>query len=371
MSSADTVPRYRAEDYTVGWLCALPLPELKAAKEMLDCQHARPLNIDENDSNWYEFGDIGQHKVVLASLNAFSPGTLSAQRLIQPLRQTFPNMVFHLFVGIGGGIPRRSATEDALGKRSRPKNALQDIHLGDVVVGWPEKTGAQAVINYDFYRSRGSEQGPELLSGLDKPDPRLVKALTPMISDREERTTNFHNHLRKLTDLEMFAYPGLEKDVLYESECAHSTDTDWVLDLGCRDCDAEMIVNRAERKWPEPQFHFGTILSGNRIVEDSRERDRLSDMYPGALCLEMEAAGVVDDTHCLVIRGISDYADSHRKSLGWHNYAAASAAAFAKEILYTLRPATTKTMKSQDRGTFGCWIAQAVRTPSADYPITR
>lgn len=80
-------------------------------------------------------------------------------------------MLFHLFVGVGGGIPRRSATEDALGKRSRPKNALEDIHLGDVVVGWPEKTGIQAVIHYDFYRAQGSEKGPELLSVLDKPDP--------------------------------------------------------------------------------------------------------------------------------------------------------------------------------------------------------
>jgi len=39
-------------------------------------------------------------------------------------------------------------------------------------------------------------------------------------------------------------------------------------------------------------------------------------------------------TGCLVIRGISDYADSHkREDHAWHGYAAAAAAAFAKEFI--------------------------------------
>lgn len=51
----------------------------------------------------------------------------------------------------------------------------------------------------------------------------------------------------------------------------------------------------------------------------------------------MEAAGVIEDTHCLVIRGIADYADSH-KYWSWHNYAAATAAALAREVLCKIRP---------------------------------
>ena|SRR5256885_15501310 len=50
------------------------------------------------------------------------------------------------------------------------------------------------------------------------------------------------------------------------------------------------------------------------------------------MCVEMEAAGLMDSFPCLVIRGICDYADSH-KNKKWQPYAAATAAAYMKEIL--------------------------------------
>jgi len=40
----------------------------------------------------------------------------------------------------------------------------------------------------------------------------------------------------------------------------------------------------------------------------------------------------MNDFPCIVIRGICDYADSH-KNKDWQEYAAAVAAAFAKEVL--------------------------------------
>ncbi len=50
------------------------------------------------------------------------------------------------------------------------------------------------------------------------------------------------------------------------------------------------------------------------------------------LCFETEATGFLDTDQCLIIREVCDYADSHRSKL-WHGYAAAAAAAYAKEIL--------------------------------------
>ena len=50
------------------------------------------------------------------------------------------------------------------------------------------------------------------------------------------------------------------------------------------------------------------------------------------MCFEMEAAGLMNTFPCLVIRGICDYADSH-KNKRWQGYAAATAAAYAKELL--------------------------------------
>ena len=52
----------------------------------------------------------------------------------------------------------------------------------------------------------------------------------------------------------------------------------------------------------------------------------------------MEAAGLMNSFQCLVIRGICDYADSH-KNKRWQPYAAAAAAACAKEVLSVIPPA--------------------------------
>jgi nucleoside phosphorylase len=52
----------------------------------------------------------------------------------------------------------------------------------------------------------------------------------------------------------------------------------------------------------------------------------------GMLCFEMEAAGLMNHFKCLVIRGICNYSDSH-KNKKWQRYAAASTAAYAKELL--------------------------------------
>jgi nucleoside phosphorylase len=50
------------------------------------------------------------------------------------------------------------------------------------------------------------------------------------------------------------------------------------------------------------------------------------------MCFEMEAAGLMDRCSCLVIRGICDYCDTHKNDR-WQGYAAATAAAYAKELL--------------------------------------
>lgn len=43
----------------------------------------------------------------------------------------------------------------------------------------------------------------------------------------------------------------------------------------------------------------------------------------------------MDSFPCLVIRGICDYADSHKNKI-WQPYAAAVAAAYAKELLLVI-----------------------------------
>lgn len=67
------------------------------------------------------------------------------------------------------------------------------------------------------------------------------------------------------------------------------------------------------------------------IIEDAATRDNLAQEF-GAVCFETEAEGVLYDFQCLVIRGISDYCDSHKDNQ-WHRYAAAAAAAYGRALL--------------------------------------
>jgi hypothetical protein len=72
-------------------------------------------------------------------------------------------------------------------------------------------------------------------------------------------------------------------------------------------------------------------------------RDKLAAEM-GVLCFQMEAAGLVDQFPCLVIRGICDYSDSH-KTKEWQGYAAITAAAYAKDFLCHIPPQKVKAEK--------------------------
>ena len=319
-----TRKRLRPEDYTVGWLCALAWTEQVAAIKMLDEQH-QELPKPTRDFNTYTYGSIGSHNIVIACLPLSHPGTTSATRMADLLPMSFPNLKLYLFVGVGGGIPRNPPDPDA----------SRDIHLGDVVVGVGETPGIAGVVQYDFIRDQG-EGAREQLGRLDKPNPELLTALGKLFSNYEMGDSNPHVHLAKLTGLRSdFSRPPPGGDKLYRSTYKHILDSP-----NCYNCSADELVVRNERQ-PEaetaiPVFHQGQILSGNSVIKYASRRDELSREYPHARCFEMEAAGVVDQTHCLVIRGISDYADSH-KNQQWQPYAAGTAAAFARELLLTVQ----------------------------------
>lgn len=66
-------------------------------------------------------------------------------------------------------------------------------------------------------------------------------------------------------------------------------------------------------------------------MKDAKTRDLIAQELD-ILCFEMEAAGLMDQLPCLVIRGICDYCDSH-KSEQWQGYASITAAAYAKGLL--------------------------------------
>jgi nucleoside phosphorylase len=124
----------------------------------------------------------------------------------------------------------------------------------------------------------------------------------------------------------MFKYQGLEHDQLFEADYDHVSSG-----KGCEHCDKARLSARRPRDTNDPVIHYGLIGSANQIMRHGAIREKLRQ-EKGILCFEMEAAGLMDTFPCLVIRGICDYSDTH-KNKRWQPYAAATAAAYAKELL--------------------------------------
>jgi nucleoside phosphorylase len=124
-----------------------------------------------------------------------------------------------------------------------------------------------------------------------------------------------------------FIHQRFENDRLFKSNHDHAGGST------CANCDISWEVERNQRDTTEPEIHYGVIASGNTLIKDSGTRDKIADAVgEQCVCCEMEAAGLMNHFPCLVIRGICDYADSHKNDR-WQRYAAATASAYAKELL--------------------------------------
>jgi nucleoside phosphorylase len=305
--------RLTHNDYTVACICPMGV-ELAPVEAMLDEMHqSLPTSRDQNS---YTLGRIGAHNVVIAVMPEI--GNNSAAIVATQLLNDFRSIRFGLLVGIGGGIP--SDDED-------------DIRLGDVVVSKPTATFGGVV---QFDRGKIYSNGQFERTGTLKKPPAVLMANVHKLEAQHRRVGNkISEYLSEMLERfpnmeEEYVYLGIEHDQLFEASYHHKDRKT------CRQCDRSKVVERALRKNTTPRIHYGTIGSSNEVVEDSETRDKLREDL-GILCVEMEAAGLMDEFSCLVIRGICDYADSH-KIKTWQPYAAATAAAYAKELL-TIIPA--------------------------------
>ncbi|EHK43858.1 hypothetical protein TRIATDRAFT_222602 [Trichoderma atroviride IMI 206040] len=298
-------------DYTIGWVCALP-KEQTAAFYMLDDPH-EDLPNPLNDHNAYVLGRIGKHNVVIACLPMGRIGNNNSATVAARMITTFPNVKVGLMVGIGGGIP-------------------PDVRLGDVVVSCP-KNGDPGVIQWDMGKA---EKGGEFkrTGRLNDPPTALLTALSKFETNPAGSRAKIVDYLEDLKHKKGVptGYIKSDKlvDVLYKSKYSHENVVD-----DCRLCDPRMILKRQPRR-EDLVVHYGLIASGNQVIKDAILRNKLKkDFKNNVLCIEMEAAGLMNDFPCIVIRGICDYADSHKNKV-WQEYAAATAAAYAKALLSVL-----------------------------------
>lgn len=309
-SSRKTKTRLPPLDYAVSWITALPV-EYAAAKTLLDEEHEALTRIN-SDPNLYTLGRIGPHNIVITCLPAGSIGYDVAAKVAANLSTRFPSARIRLMVGIGGGVPDNI-----------------DIRLGDVVISHPED-GNPGVVQYDFGKAEAGGKYRRTRH-LDKPPPLLLHALNEVRSNHLLGTSTFKDHLATLEKNPTFARITAGPDRLFKSTYNHTGG------LSCADCDEQELVKRDPRSPQRTvEFYYGTIASGNTVMRDVAHRNQIcQDLDCGILCFEMEAAGLMNNFPCLVIRGIYNYADSHRNKK-WQSHAAATSAAYAKEILMVI-----------------------------------
>ncbi|KAJ4857550.1 phosphorylase superfamily domain-containing protein [Trichoderma breve] len=301
--------RHTHNDYTIGWVCALP-NEQTAAILMLDDRH-EDLPNPTGDHNTYMLGSIGKHNVVIAGLPLGRVGNNTAATVATRMVSSFPNIRVGLMVGVGGGIPHKT-------------------RLGDVVISCPNGT-EPGVVQWDMGKTEA--------------------ALTRFKADHITTRKNMLKYLKKLEkdpDVpESYKKSDSLQDLLFHPSYGHvEADESCLSDEDeddCRRCDKSKLVRRSKRE--SGLIHCGLIASGNQVIKDANLRDSLSKQFKNEiLCIEMEAAGLMNDFPCVVIRGIADYSDSH-KNEKWQDYAAATAAACAKALLMVV--ATSEVDKLQ------------------------
>jgi nucleoside phosphorylase len=279
------------DDYTVGWICALS-KEQTAATVMLDNVHPdlpKPLY----DQNTYTLGCIGKHNVVIACLPKGQYATIPAAKVATWMMGTFPSIRLGLVVGIGGGIP-------------------PIVRLGDVVVSTPTAE-YPGVVQWDMGKAEAGGHFRRTGS-LNNPPTALLTALTKLETQHDMHGTKIPQYLDDVRE----RFPQLASKYTASKLLQDPSN------------------NLGEHK--NMQVHYGLIASGNQVIKDEQLRDRLNkDLGGNVLCVEMEAAGLMNDFPCVVIRGICDYADS-KKNKDWQEYAALVAAAYAKELLGYVLP---------------------------------
>ncbi|KAN0077851.1 hypothetical protein V8E54_006155 [Elaphomyces granulatus] len=217
------------EDYTVGWVCALPL-EMTAARAMLDETHSN-LSQPATDHNAYTLGKINGHNVVITCLPSGVYGT----------SRGFEDE-FHL--------PKDPVRIDGNGV---------DIRLGDVVVSMPIGKHS-GVVQYD--------RGKVRFGTLN----RLSRVLLTSITRLQMRGKS-HSIARILSEIHdtktIFTCPGQEQDQLFYPTYDHMESEDT-----CTKCDKQQLVLREQRTSEEPEIHCGDKALAYFFCESSSDDRR-------------------------------------------------------------------------------------------------
>ncbi|KAK1994918.1 pfs domain-containing protein [Colletotrichum falcatum] len=341
---------YSRYSITVAVVCALPL-EADAVCALFDDHWDEDLGADlvgSGDTNSYSMGRIGRHNVVVIHMAGI--GKSYAATAAAYCKASFPDIALALLVGICGGVPGAA------------EKGVADVVLGDVVI-------SEGVVPFDFGRQYPDmfQRKVGVMDTLGRPPPVIRAKLSKLRTRRDRKLLNekMSQYLDILADEfgDEIRYPGTHEDKLFEGSYQHkhrrsvgclvcNDDRDKGLvceearTSSCRElrCDDARLVPRERLRAAaassssssgepavRPVVHFGLVASGDQVMKSGEHRDRIA-AREAVVAFEMEAAGAWEHFPCVVIKGVCDYADSHKQK-EWQNYAAATAAACMKAFL--------------------------------------
>ncbi|KAH7255299.1 nucleoside phosphorylase domain-containing protein [Fusarium redolens] len=349
-------PPKSRNDFLIGIICALPL-EYEAIGHVVDEFWDIRLGRAVGDTNSYSVGRIGDDNVVLVMSGM---GKANAASTAASLHISYPNLELVLVTGICGGVPTSDSGEELL--------------LGDVVI-------SKAVVEYDLFPGKLRTEGT-VDDRLARPTRHIRSFVARFETDRlrdalEVKSAVILEELQSRAGVEgqasIYQYPGADKDCLFippyrhkhQSDCdICMSDSEEVCDasrkVSCSElgCDEEQLLDRKrldqnwklqkagrEKEAQAPFVFVGHFGSGDTVLKSGEERDRLARAHD-IVAFEMEGAGVWDEIPCIIVKGVCDYADSH-KHKGWQNFAAATAAAVMKALIEEY-PKTDKPRKQID-----------------------
>ncbi|KAM0253627.1 hypothetical protein ACHAQJ_007202 [Trichoderma viride] len=141
---------------------------------------------------------------------------------------------------------------------------------------------------------------------------------------------------------EQYTYPEehMAPDLLFQADYDHNPGAET-----CDSCDKGALVQRRTRNsTSNPHVHYGIVASGSMVVRNGAERDKIDRRYANTIfCFDIEAAGLMNNFPCLIIRGISNYSDSHKNDK-WRKRATAVASAYVKELLSLIEPSDVEVL---------------------------
>jgi nucleoside phosphorylase len=327
------------DEFEIGIICALPL-EVDAVEALFDEHYDELGQIyrkQAGDANTYTTGRISGHHVVLAYMPGM--GNRSSASVALGLRISFTGIKIALVVGICGGVPFSfEGTE---------------IILGDVII-------SDSVIEYDLGRQHpnGFQPKRDVKNTFGQPNQEIRSFLARLRTRRirVQVQKQISQHLEYLQEHggSEWHYPGTAHDTLFEASYRHKHyQQDSVTNCACMNCQSSLdpVCEQALRSdcnelgcagelvqrrrlgtdRPESLVHIGTIASANTVMRSGEHRDTLAEKER-VIGFEMEGAGVWDNLPCVIIKGVCDYADSHKNKM-WQDYAAATAASCTKAFL--------------------------------------